>query len=225
MMTRISHANDDERGMTLVELMAAMALLAIVITAVLGVLFSVQRAVSFETKQSISNDNVRLAMEAIDKEVRSASAFTVYADGTFATVATGAPATGTAVVVYTQTNAPTRSLSNPDTTGYVCVQWRLNGTELQSRMWPINWRASPSTSVKGWMNKADSVQSLSFTIPSVGAEAAYGKRLLRTTFAVRVGGTGSATVTTTRDMTGRNVLTTPSSTGDTDPCIADPPAP
>ena len=225
MMLRLSRPARDERGFTLVELMTAMALLSIVVTAVMGVLFSVQKAVSFETNRSITNDNVRLAMEALDKEMRSAGAFTVYTNGTFATVSSSIPPTGTAVVVYTQTNAPTRSVSSPDVSGYMCVQWRLNGTDLQSRMWPLTWRSNPSALVTGWMNRAESVQSLSFTVPSGGADTAFGKRLLRTTFAVLVGGSTDSTITTTRDIAGRNVLTTPSSTGDTNPCVTDPPVP
>lgn len=230
MMLRIRQASRDQRGFTLVELMTAMALLSIVVAAVLGVLFSVQKAVSFETNRSAANDNVRLVMESLDKEVRSASAFTVYTDGTFATVDSTPPIAGAAVSVYTQTYAPTRSASA--TSGFTCVQWRLNGTNLQSRMWPLNWRSSPSTLVQAWNIRASNVTTMSFAIPSkVAGDAttdpldAYGKRLLRTTFTVRVGASTNATITTTRDIAGRNVLTTPSSTGDTNPCVTDPPAP
>lgn len=223
MMGRLRRRARDERGFTLVELMTTMALLSIVMTAVMGVVFSVQRVVGFETNRSITNDNVRMAMEALDKEVRSAGAFTVYADGAFTGVSTSTPPVGPAVVIYTQANATTRSATSPDSSGYTCVQWRLSGTNLQSRMWPIGWRSNPSALVGAWITRAQSMQSLSFAIPSGGADTAYGKRLLRATFSVLVGGNTNSTVTTTRDIAGRNVLTTPSSTGDTNPCVIDPP--
>lgn len=220
MMSPLRRSAADERGFTLVELMTSMALLSLVVTAVLGVMFSVQKAVSFEIKRSQTNDNVRLAMEAIDKEVRSANAFTVV--GSDFVTAVAANTSGTYLSVYTQTNAPTRGVTNPDTTGFTCVQWRLSGTNMQSRIWPVNWREA-TTLLGPWVTRAESVQSLSFLIPSTGASDAYGKRLLRATMVVRVGSDASATVTTSREITGRNVLTTPTSTGEPNPCLTDPP--
>ena len=60
-----------EDGMTLVELMVAMAILSIVSLVFTSTLSSVQRAVVEEDVRIRLNDQVRLAVQSIDRLVRS----------------------------------------------------------------------------------------------------------------------------------------------------------
>ena len=60
-----------ERGMTLVELVVAMAILSIVMLVFTTTLSSIQRAVVEEDVRMRLNDQARLAMQSIDRLVRS----------------------------------------------------------------------------------------------------------------------------------------------------------
>src|SRR5712691_4509432 len=59
----------DESGMTLVELMVSTAMLGVVLSIFFGVLVSVQTGLVRQTDRSRSNDQARLAVEEIDREV------------------------------------------------------------------------------------------------------------------------------------------------------------
>ena len=61
----------DQRGMTLVELCVAMAILSIVILVLTTTLSSIQRAVVEEDVRARLNDQARLAVQTIDRLVRS----------------------------------------------------------------------------------------------------------------------------------------------------------
>src|SRR5204862_813 len=82
------------------ELMVVVALTGVVLTIFLGTLMSVQTAVGKETDRSDSNDQARLAVEALDREIRSGNL--LYAP----------TAGGMNLVIYTQTNATTRNPGN-----------------------------------------------------------------------------------------------------------------
>jgi prepilin-type N-terminal cleavage/methylation domain-containing protein len=61
----------DERGMTLVELVVAMMILSIVMLVMTTTLSSIQRAVVEEDVRTRLNDQARLAVQSIDRLVRS----------------------------------------------------------------------------------------------------------------------------------------------------------
>ena len=106
-----------QEGMTLVELMVASALLSIVMVVFATVLASVQRTVVKVDNLSRANDEARLALQQMDREVRSGNVLYEASDG------------GYAVKVYTQANAPTRD-------GAVCKEWEVNTSQqLRSRTW------------------------------------------------------------------------------------------
>jgi hypothetical protein len=151
--------------MTIIELSMVVALLGIVVASLLAVMNGAQTNLEREISRSTSNDQVRLAANSIDREVRSGN---VLYDPANENYAAGDVVPGMSMRVYTQSNAPTRG-------GWWCVQWRITSAgELQSRNWSPQWQSNPSALVSGWrivatdvMNRTDNVTA--FTRPSPGA--------------------------------------------------------
>ena len=103
MVERIRRLRRDasgEAGLTLVELMVTTLILGIALSIVMSIMFSVQKTFGRQSDRSLSNDQARLAVEEIDREIRS---------GNLLYSPTSA---GMNLIVYTQTNAPTRNPSN-----------------------------------------------------------------------------------------------------------------
>jgi type II secretory pathway pseudopilin PulG len=113
----------EERGITLTELMITVTLLTLVTGAFLTFLESTNRAVVVEQERSLANDEARLAVQQLDREVRSAN-YIYDPDDEIQ------PYKGYSLRVYTQANAPTR------TPGFQCVQWRIQDGDLLRRSWP-----------------------------------------------------------------------------------------
>src|ERR671937_1558676 len=121
MLRRIRH---DERGMTLVELLVSMSIFTLVVVIFLTTLSAVQRTTNRQTADSVNNDDARLAMIELDREIRSGN---VLYDP-----ATETPS-GFVLRIYTQSNANTRTPSP----GYVCRLWQVTSDgKLQTRTWP-----------------------------------------------------------------------------------------
>ena len=102
----------------MVELLVAMSIMAIAVTAILGVLFSVQRGV--ETQMSISErqDRGRLVTQTLDREVRSAGSMSVSGDGQ-------------TLSILSLSNFAAR-LASPTGT---CAQFKIFGGALYKRWW------------------------------------------------------------------------------------------
>jgi prepilin-type N-terminal cleavage/methylation domain-containing protein len=81
----------DEAGFTLVELMVTLSIMGVVMTVFLGLLASVQTSLVRETNRSSTMDQARLALEALDRDIRSGNFMCVESSG------------GT-LKVYTQSN-------------------------------------------------------------------------------------------------------------------------
>jgi prepilin-type N-terminal cleavage/methylation domain-containing protein len=111
----------EERGMTLAELIVAMSILSIVSTVFVGVLVSVQRDVVRTTEWQQNNDQARVALETIDRQIRSGGLLYPPTND------------GSVLVVYTQASAP--HFETASWNGSRCVEWRVNGTTLESRWW------------------------------------------------------------------------------------------
>lgn len=112
--------------MTLAELMVATFIFGIVMLAFTSTLSSVQRATVAQDNLSRTNDQARLAMEQLDREIRSGNVLYNPAD----------PLAGYDpyfyVRVYTQSNAPSRGT-------FSCVLWQIDDQgRLLSRSWPPN---------------------------------------------------------------------------------------
>jgi prepilin-type N-terminal cleavage/methylation domain-containing protein len=140
-----------QEGMTLLELMIAIALLGIVVPILVTTLVSVQTSVGREQDRSLTNDQARLAIEELDKEIRSGNLLYDPKDETPSYMS---------LRVYTQTNASTR------TPGNRCVQWRIVNGELQRRDWSITWRTDGV--VSPWRVVADHVvnQTVAPAVPA-----------------------------------------------------------
>jgi hypothetical protein len=126
-------------------MLVAGAVLIIVASVFMSLLESVQEGVARQDYRSRSNDQARLAMEAVDREVRSGS---VLYDPAGEVDAGGAPLAYYGLRVYTYANAPTRNAGNP-----VCVQFRISNQQLLRRWWPSGNLAAST----GWQIVATNV--------------------------------------------------------------------
>ena len=147
---RIARMLRGEEGVTLVELMVSMAIFTIVMVVFLTTLVTVQRAVSSEDAKTRNNDQARLAVEELDREIRSGNVLYKPEDE------------GYALRIYTQSNAPTRRLTDSDL-GYVCRQWQITPAyELQTRFWdPRHPELPPSA----WLSVATGIVNRRFSTP------------------------------------------------------------
>jgi prepilin-type N-terminal cleavage/methylation domain-containing protein len=131
-----------ERGLTLVEMMVTMMILGIALAIFLSVLFSVQRGVVLQEQRTARNDQARLAIQALDRELRSGNVL-------YDPASESVPYYS--LRIYTQSNAPTR--------GIMCVQWLLNGEKLQTRQW-VPYNTSTATS---WRTVAEGIVNRTVT--------------------------------------------------------------
>jgi prepilin-type N-terminal cleavage/methylation domain-containing protein len=119
-----------ERGMTLVELVVAMAILSIVMLVMTTTLSSIQRAVVEEDVRTRLNDQARLAVQSIDRLVRSGNILYDPVDES-GNDPYDPGATGYLFRIYTQAE---RS-ENEDPR---CAVWLVNDEQqLMYRTWPV----------------------------------------------------------------------------------------
>ncbi len=189
-----------ETGFTLVELMVAMMMMSIVASVFLGVLSSVQRSAVRLDRLSRANDNARLAIEALDREIRSGN---VLYDPAQENPTYSSLPNGYTLRIYTQTNATSRTPSP----GYMCVLWTIDANQqLVSRMWPP---LHPEQAT-GWRVVAEAIVNRAVT-PAVPAFALdpdpnKGGRTVDITLLVNpdLDGTSAQTVKIETASTGRN---------------------
>src|SRR5918995_7271911 len=118
-----------ERGMTLVELLVAMAILSIVMLVMTTTLSSIQRAVVEEDVRTRLNDQARLAVQSIDRLVRSGNILYDPVDESGNDPFDGA-ATGYMFRIYTQAEQSAAQDAR-------CALWIVNDEqELMYRTWP-----------------------------------------------------------------------------------------
>jgi prepilin-type N-terminal cleavage/methylation domain-containing protein len=151
----------DERGMTLVELVVAMSILSIVMLVLTTTLSSIQRAVVEEDVRMRLNDQARLAVQSIDRLVRSGNILYDPVDES-GNDPYGA-ATGYMFRIYTQAEQSAGQSAR-------CAIWLLNDEQqLLYRTWPILEPENASA----WNVVADSVvnrdlSNPAFTLDAVG---------------------------------------------------------
>lgn len=150
----------DERGMTLVELIVAMAILSIVMLVMTTTLSSIQRAVVEEDVRMRLNDEARLAVQSIDRLVRSGNILYDPVDES-GNDPYGA-ATGYLFRIYTQAEQSTGQSAR-------CAIWLLNDEQqLLYRTWPVLEPENAST----WQVVADSVVNRDLNTPPFTLDAA-----------------------------------------------------
>ena len=130
----------EEQGITLVELLVSMSLLAVVLLVFTNTLVSIQRTVVDEQVRNDLNDQARLALQTLDRQVRSGNLLYDPADETDDPV--DATAAGFMFRVYTQ--AQYSAGDDPR-----CVLWLVDDQErLLTRSWPEGFPDSPTAT--GW---------------------------------------------------------------------------
>lgn len=144
-----------QEGMSLAELMITMTLMMIVIVTFTSILASIQRAVDHTDSQAVNNDQARLAMMELDREIRSGNVLYDPANET--------AAPGYILRIYTQSNANIRTPSP----GYVCRLWQVTtGGDLQTQSWPPLQPSQASawlTVATGLVNRVVTPQVPAFT--------------------------------------------------------------
>jgi prepilin-type N-terminal cleavage/methylation domain-containing protein len=180
-----------EQGMTLVELVVAMAILAIALVIFLSTLTTIQKATVDEQHRSDTVDQVRLAMQSIDRQVRSGNL--LYNPNT----AYGTPPlpANYTLLIYTQSNLPT--------TGDKCVLWSINAAnQLVTRAWPplqpedaTQWQVV----AEGVVNRVGATPTTAFSLDPTG-------RTITLTFLVNtdLAHSPNATQRLKSSVTGRN---------------------
>jgi prepilin-type N-terminal cleavage/methylation domain-containing protein len=152
---------DDERGMTLVELLVAMSILSIVMLVLTTTLSSIQRAVVEEDVRVRLNDQARLAVQTIDRLVRSGNILYDPVDES-GNDPYDAAATGYMFRIYTQAEQSAAQSAR-------CALWLVNDEqELLYRTWPILEPENASA----WHVVADSVVNRDLSNPAFTLDAA-----------------------------------------------------
>lgn len=172
-MDRIAHIRfrmETEEGFTLVEMIIAMGILSLVLVVFFGTLVAIQGAVARQDNLTQTNDQARLALQQLDREIRSANL--IYDPSTETYHPSGISASGFALRIYTQSNFGTGRST------YVCTLWQItSGQALQVRTWPpqqpnlaTSWRTvaedivNPVVPASASPTPAFSVSSSGFTV-------------------------------------------------------------
>jgi len=153
-----------QAGTTVIEMLVAMSLLSVVMGIVLAGLVSMQNTENRVNNRSQTNDQLRLAVEQIDRQIRSGNLlYNPANEGTNAGSGIGA---GFSMRVYTQANGVDR-----------CVQWRVTGGALQFRSWPETYPIV--TTVSAWRTVADHIVNTSSQPPfSLDSNAKFNGELI-----------------------------------------------
>lgn len=161
----------DERGMTLVELVVAMSMMSIVLLIFTSVLASVQRTVVVNQRYSEANDEARLALQQLDRELRSGNVITDPADAIAGF--TEAPA-NQRLLIYTQANMPTRGQAE-------CELWKITSSnDLQVRRWipgSSSWTTGWRTVATDVVNRVTGVNAFTMNTDPLKGERTVDVRL------------------------------------------------
>jgi type II secretory pathway pseudopilin PulG len=186
---RVTRLRRDEGGYTMIEVAMAATIMAVVAAIFLSVLASVQNSVGREQDRSTDNDQARLAVEQLDREILSGNL--LYDP------AAESPAYYS-LRIYTQANASTRSPA------FQCVQWLIVSGELKRRSWP----PGDPGSVSSWRVIAENVvnQNLSVHAFQLDSDPSKGGRTIDVTILVnnKLSTRPSQTVRIQTSITGRN---------------------
>lgn len=178
----LRRARRDDSGMTLVELLISMGIFAAALAMTYTVLITVQGQTKDTTARADSVDNARIALQQIDRQVRSGNVL-------YNPTSESLPLS---MRIYTQANGDQR-----------CVQWQVSGSKLQTRSWSPTWQTDGQ--VSGWAVVAHDVINTTSNPPfALGSSTAYGSRLLDITLRVKSPNSKGKPVDVTSSLSGRN---------------------
>ncbi len=120
-------------------------LMSMVLAAVLSLLTTGDETLAKIGARAISNDQARLGIEQIDRQVRSGNL--LYDPATENNAALGI-SPGLGLRIYTQSNSVQR-----------CRQWRISNEQLQTRAWSTTWAVDGN--VTGWRTVAEGIKNTS----------------------------------------------------------------
>ncbi len=187
-----------EEGMTLVELLVAMFILGIVALVFTSTLSSVQRRVVDQERLSSTLDQARLAIQQLDREIRSGNVLYDPALENNGRSSCDGCLPGYTLRVYTQSNAPTRG-------GYLCALWQVDAEDrLLVRYWP----PSNPAGATAWRVVATGIVNRALSEPAFTLEAdpLKGGRTVNVSLAVNedLANRPGQTVRIQASLTGRN---------------------
>jgi prepilin-type N-terminal cleavage/methylation domain-containing protein len=187
-----------DEGMTLTELLVAMAVLGIVLLILIGLLERTQAGLAQAAARGEGDQRAQLALNQLALEIRSGG---VEIDP----VAENDPihdiSPGMSLRVYTRADAGTE--------GDRCIQWRItSGEELQRRDWSVHGSRASSwrTLAEHVVNRTLSPQRPAFAFASSAAATPYvaGNRALNIELVLSGNGSSGDAVEFQESVTGRN---------------------
>ena len=165
-LQRLRRRLSSQSGLTLAELMVAMIVSGFVLTAFLSVMVQAQRDIIHQQNRTSTNDQARLAMTQIDRELRSG---TVVYD----------PTSNPYLLTFeTQANAASGVVGS---SAQRCVQYRISSQRLEKRQWTPG--ATPGTT--GW-TVAEGLQNVTQGIPAFSLDTSTSVYGYGTTTGTRV---------------------------------------
>jgi prepilin-type N-terminal cleavage/methylation domain-containing protein len=151
----------DEHGFTIMEVMVTSAILLLVITAAMTFLVAAQRSTSFSTRRGQTQDEVRLAMDRLTKDMRQLTRFNT------------SWVSGTGSWTGHDLDFRTYTVASPNTP--VRVRWWVSGTTLYRQEWRTDGTSAGSVAVLGSITApGGSVPDLFYCNVLQGSDAATG---------------------------------------------------
>ena len=150
-MAKLRQRLQEQEGMTLVELVVAMSILSIAMVILLSTLTSIQKASVNENVRSTTINQARLAMQTIDRQVRSGNL--LYPPN----------AAGYTFLIYTQAYSAQDDISR-------CALWTVNS---QKQLMYAYWKPNITPGALTWQVVADGIINRAqsqgaFTLDSTG---------------------------------------------------------
>lgn len=197
-LVRTSRQLSREEGMTLVELLVAISILGIVALVFTSTLGAVQRRVVDQERLSRTLDQARLAIQQLDREIRSGNVLYDPALENAGVPSCAGCLPGYTLRVYTQSNAPTRG-------GYRCGLWQIDD---QRRLLVRYWPPSDPADATAWRVVATGVVNRELSEPAFELEddPLKGDRTVNVSLAVNedLANRPGQTVRVQASLTGRN---------------------
>lgn len=188
-----------DEGWSLIEISVVVGLMGIVAATLVSFLGSSQASLERQTARTVSNDQVRLAVQSLDREVRSGN---VVYNPTSEVFAPEDIAPSMSLRVYTQTNNDPR-----------CVQWRITSAgNLEKRSWPAYFDpANPThaSKVSGWRVVASNITN---RLENIQAFSRPDSNIVAIRLRASSNASKGSTVEVRQSVSGRNTLRFPTGT-------------